>query len=144
MEVIITCSIQASYSGRWCGCSPGWDRLFGSWLPNFSLIKLSCVRETCITWCKQFLISYLTLPIVFTCLRQGASEDSEDWEAEIEGKLERKVYNDIPSTLNSAPANCYRLPLSPDRIFVVDNTQSLRECTQVLCKVRAVLYCTWG
>ena len=75
-------------------------------------------------------------------LRQGANEDSEDWEAEIEGKTERKVYNDIPSTLNSAPANCYRFPLSADRIFVVDNTQSLRECTQVLCKVRAVLYCT--
>lgn len=65
---------------------------------------------------------------------QAASEDSEDWEAEIEGKAERRVYNDTSSTFKSTPTNCYRLPLSADRIFVVDNSQSLRECTQVLCK----------
>lgn len=47
-----------------------------------------------------------------------------------------KEKNDI----SSAPASCYRLPLSADRICVVDNYQSLRECAQELCEVHTVLY----
>ena len=58
----------------------------------------------------------------------------------MEGKAEPRAYEDTSFALNSTSANCCRLPLSHDRIFLVDNTQSLKECMRVLCVVCIALF----
>lgn len=68
-------------------------------------------------------------------LRQATNEDSEDWEAEMEGKSEPRAFNDESFAISSTFTKFYRLPLPLDRIFLVDNAQSLRECMRVLCVV---------
>ena len=54
----------------------------------------------------------------------------------MQGKVQPKAFNDESFLLTSEPANFYRLPLPLDRIFLIDNARSLRECMQVLCAVR--------
>ena len=53
----------------------------------------------------------------------------------MEGKSEPTVCNDEFFALSSTPVKFYRLPLPLDRIFLVDNARSLRECMRVLCAV---------
>ncbi|KAL9988623.1 hypothetical protein ACROYT_G003089 [Oculina patagonica] len=64
---------------------------------------------------------------------QATNEDSEDWEAEMEGKSEPRMFNDESFAISSTFTKFYRLPLPLDRIFLVDNAQSLRKCMRVLC-----------
>ena len=60
----------------------------------------------------------------------------------MDGKLEPRVFNDESFALSSTFTKFHRLPLSLDRIFLVDNAQSLRECTRALCVVSYVLCCS--
>ena len=75
-------------------------------------------------------------------LRQATNEDSEDWEAEMDGHLEPRVFKDDSFALSSTFTKFHRLPLPLDRIFLVDNAQSLRECTRALCVVSYALCCS--
>jgi len=63
---------------------------------------------------------------------QSTQEEAEDWEAEMQGKSEPRAFNDESFALSSTPAKFYRLPLPLDRIFLIDNARSLRDCTRVL------------
>lgn len=76
---------------------------------------------------------------VMFVLRQATNEDSEDWEAEMDGKSEPRVFNNESFALSSTFTKFHRLPLPLDKIFLVDNAQSLRECTRALCVVSYVL-----
>ena len=51
------------------------------------------------------------------------------------GTSEARTFNNESITQSSTPAKFYRLPLPLDRIFVVDNSRSLRECMRTLCAV---------
>lgn len=62
----------------------------------------------------------------------------------MQGKVQPRAFNDDSLLLTSEPANFYRLPLPLDRIFLIDNARSLRECMQVLCAVSLFPACTEG
>ena len=68
-------------------------------------------------------------------VRQTTQKYTEDWEGEMNGTSEARTFNNESITQSSTPAKFYRLPLSLDRIFVVDNSRSLRECMRTLCTV---------
>ena len=51
------------------------------------------------------------------------------------GSSEARTFNNESITQSSTPAKFYRLPLPLDRIFVVDNSRSLRDCMRTLCAV---------
>ena len=57
------------------------------------------------------------------------------------GKSEPRVFNDGLFGPSSTFTKFHSLPLPRDRIFVVDNAQSFRECTRALCAVSYVLCC---
>ena len=68
-------------------------------------------------------------------VRQTTQKYTEDWEGEMNGTSEARTFNNESITQSSTPAKFYRLPLPLDRIFVVDNSRSLRECMRTLCAV---------
>ena len=51
------------------------------------------------------------------------------------GTSEARKFNNESITQSLTPAKFYRLSLPLDRIFVVDNSRSLRECMRTLCVV---------
>lgn len=51
------------------------------------------------------------------------------------GTSEARTFDNESITQSSTPAKFYPLPLPLDRIFVVDNSRSLRECMRTLCVV---------
>lgn len=53
----------------------------------------------------------------------------------MQGKSQPKLFNDESSVIGSTPANVYRLPLPLEKVFLIDDARSLRECTRVLCAV---------
>ena len=59
----------------------------------------------------------------------------------MDGQSEPRVFNNESFALGSTFTKFHRLPLPLDRIFLVDNAQSLRECTRALCVVSYVLCC---
>lgn len=64
-------------------------------------------------------------------------EDSEDWEAEMKGKSHPKIFAAVQCAEDSTTSsNVYRFPLPLEKIFLIDNARSLRECMRVLCAVR--------
>ena len=72
---------------------------------------------------------------VVDLVRQTTQKYTEDWEGEMNGTSEARTFNNESITQSSTPAKFYRLPLPLDRIFVVDNSRSLRECMRTLCAV---------
>ena len=68
-------------------------------------------------------------------VRQTTQKYTEDWEGEMNGTSEARTFNNESITQSSTAAKFYRLPFPLDRIFVVDNTRSLRECMRTLCVV---------
>ena len=77
---------------------------------------------------------------LFLFLRQVSQEDVEDWESEIQGKSESRAFSDESFAMSSTPAKFYRLPLPLDRIFLIDDSRSLRKCLGVLCTVSLPCY----
>lgn len=57
------------------------------------------------------------------------------------GKSEPRVFNDGLFGASSTFTKFHSLPLPLERIFLVDDTQSFRECTRALCVVSYVLCC---
>ena len=68
-------------------------------------------------------------------VRQTTQKYTEDWEGEMNGTSEARTFDNESITQSSTAAKFYRLPLPLDRIFVVDNSRSLRECMRTLCAV---------
>ena len=56
----------------------------------------------------------------------------------MQGKSEPRAFNYESFALSSTPVKFYRLPLPLDRIFLIDNARSLRDCTRVLSVVSFV------
>lgn len=66
-------------------------------------------------------------------------EDSEDWEAEMQGELHPRIFTSEWAENSKTPWHVYRFPLPLERIFLIDNARSLRECMRVLCAPGAVV-----
>lgn len=59
----------------------------------------------------------------------------------MDGKSEPRVFNDGLFGASSTFTKFHSLSLPLERIFLVDDTQSFRECTRALCVVSYVLCC---
>lgn len=127
-----------------------WDNLIETalgdnvWLQHKlieSLVSYNDVEEAA-RWAMFYRLPQSSLPSsVKRALDswQTLEEDSEDWESEMQGKSNPKIFTADCSTDLSVPAHVYCFPLPLERIFLIDNAKSLNQCMRVLCVPGAVV-----
>ena len=103
----------------------------------FNVIRVFSLKEILL---YHWLFITVRLRPIF---REINEEDSEDWEAEMQGELHPRIFTSEWAENPKTPWHVYRFPLPLERIFLIDNARSLRECMRVLCAVKCTFF-SWS